>query len=111
MVERRLQGERWMVPSRIYARPLTLRDGLPLGSAGPREGPERAQVRAAAPRAPGPGQFVVGEKDVIVRPAPDPRRRADEPLLGSLFDKDRVKDVRGLESEEAVRRARPSSPS
>ncbi len=30
MVDRRLQGERWMVPSRIYARPLVLAEGLPL---------------------------------------------------------------------------------
>ena len=30
MVDRRLQGERWMVPSKVYARPLVLREGLPL---------------------------------------------------------------------------------
>jgi hypothetical protein len=34
MVERRLQGERFLVPSRIYARPLVLRNGLPLTRAG-----------------------------------------------------------------------------
>jgi hypothetical protein len=28
LVERRLSGERWMVPSRIYARPLELRAGI-----------------------------------------------------------------------------------
>ena len=30
MVERRLQGERWLIPARLYARPLVLRPGLPL---------------------------------------------------------------------------------
>ena len=30
MVERRLQGEHWMAPSRLYARPLVLRPGLPM---------------------------------------------------------------------------------
>jgi hypothetical protein len=30
MVERRLQGEHWMAPSRLYARPLVLRPGLPI---------------------------------------------------------------------------------
>src|SRR3972149_7374669 len=30
MVERRLQGERWMIPSRVYGRPLRLRPGLVL---------------------------------------------------------------------------------
>ena len=34
LVERRLRGERWMVPSRLYARPLVLREGLPSPRAG-----------------------------------------------------------------------------
>ena len=29
MIDRRLHGERWMVPARLYARPLTLRTGMP----------------------------------------------------------------------------------
>src|SRR5881296_113025 len=33
MVERRLQGEHWLAPSRLYARPLVLRPGLPLSAA------------------------------------------------------------------------------
>ena len=32
VVERRLQGERWMIPSRIYARPLLLHDGQKLSA-------------------------------------------------------------------------------
>ncbi len=34
MVERRLQGERFQIPSRLYARPLTLREGQPLSVEG-----------------------------------------------------------------------------
>ena len=30
MVDRRLQGERWQVPARLYARPLVLRLGMPM---------------------------------------------------------------------------------
>jgi penicillin-binding protein 1B len=33
LVEQRLQGERWQIPSRVYARPLTLRPGLVLHAA------------------------------------------------------------------------------
>jgi len=33
MVERRLQGERWLIPARLYARPLVLRTGMALGAA------------------------------------------------------------------------------
>src|SRR5688500_20177529 len=28
MVERRLQGERWLIPGRLYARPVVLRPGM-----------------------------------------------------------------------------------
>ena len=34
MVDRKLHGERWMVPSRIYARPLVLREALPMDAKG-----------------------------------------------------------------------------
>src|SRR5205814_10232272 len=30
MVDRRLQGERWQVPARLYARPLQLRTEMPM---------------------------------------------------------------------------------
>ena len=30
MVDRRLQGERWQVPARLYAKPLVLRLGMPM---------------------------------------------------------------------------------
>src|SRR5215218_7463025 len=30
MIDRKLQGERWMIPSRLYARPLLLKPGLPM---------------------------------------------------------------------------------
>src|SRR6266704_4245236 len=34
MVDRRHQHERWMVPSRIYARPLILHEALPMDAKG-----------------------------------------------------------------------------
>ena len=93
MVERRLQGERVMVPSKVYARPLTLREGLPLP---PRDllrtlnGLKYEERREGEP---GPGQFVAGDKSVTFTPRPRPDG-ADEPLVVT-FDKDHVKEVRG----------------
>ena len=34
MVDRRLHGERWMVPAKLYARPLVLRKDLPVSLEG-----------------------------------------------------------------------------
>ena len=98
MVDRRLQGERWMTPSRIYARPLILREGLPLG---PRDLVKvlnglKYEQKAGGP--PAPGTFAIGEKDVTFAPRPIPGA-APEPLR-VIFDKDRVKEIRGLESRK-----------
>ena len=98
MVDRRLQGERWMVPSRIYARPLVLREGLPLtvrDLVKTLNGLKYEQKKEGTPLA---GQFTVAAERVLVlfpRAIPG---AADEPLA-VVFDKDKVKEVRGLQTK------------
>jgi penicillin-binding protein 1B len=97
MVDRRLQGERWMVPSRIYARPLVLAVGLPLDARDlvkTLNGLKYEQKREGTPEA---GQFVAGEKSLVFFPRPIPGA-AYEPLV-VVFDKDKVKDIRGAQSK------------
>ena len=98
MVDRRLQGERWMTPSRIYARPLTLREGLPLGSRDLVKVLNGLKYEQKTGGPPGPGTFAIGEKDVTFAPRPIPGA-APEPLR-VLFEKNRVKEIRGLESKK-----------
>jgi penicillin-binding protein 1B len=97
MVERRLQGERWLVPSRVYARPLTLREGAPLTPRGLLKALNGLKYEERREGEPGPGQFVRGEKTVAFRPRPQ-GDAADEPLLVA-FDKERVKELRGLKTK------------
>ncbi len=98
MVDRRLQGERWMTPSRIYARPLTLREGLPLGSRDLVKVLNGLKYEQKSGGPPAPGTFAIGERDVTFAPRPIPGA-APEPLR-VIFDKEKVKEIRGLESRK-----------
>ncbi|HSB61578.1 MAG TPA: PBP1A family penicillin-binding protein [Vicinamibacteria bacterium] len=98
MVDRRLQGERWMVPSRIYARPLTLREGLPLGPRDLVKVLNGLKYEQRVENPPAPGTFVAAEKTVTFGPRPIPGAAA-EPLV-VVFDKGpRVKEIRGLRTK------------
>ena len=96
MVDRRLQGERWQVPARLYAKPLVLRLGMPMtvrGFVNVLNGlkyEEKDDIPAA------PGEFAVGAKTVTFTPAAGP----GEALLVE-FDKDRVKEMRGLQTKRS----------
>ena len=96
MVDRRLQGERWQVPARLYARPLVLRLGMPMtvrGFVNVLNGlkyEEKDDIPAAA------GEFAVGAKTVTFTPRGGP----GEALLVE-FDKDRVKEMRGLQTKRS----------
>ena len=71
LVDRRLQGERWMTPSRIYARPLTLREGLPLGSRDLVKVLNGLKYEQKAGGPPAAGTFAIGEKDVTFALTPE----------------------------------------
>jgi penicillin-binding protein 1B len=97
MVERRLKGERWMVPARLYARPLVLRDGIVLAPADLVKILNNLKYEQKdAPK--GPGEFSVSDKTVILTPRPG-ADSADEPVA-VLFEKDRLKEMRGQKSKK-----------
>jgi penicillin-binding protein 1B len=98
MVDRRLQGERWMVPARLYARPLVLRPGLGLTQ------PSLVKIfnglkyeqKDDLPAA--PGEFTVGARTVSFFP------RGAQPQAEAILvtlEKDKVKEMRGLTSKRA----------
>jgi penicillin-binding protein 1B len=97
MVERRLQGERWLIPARLYARPLVLRTGMALSAAdlvkilNGLKYEEKQAVPAAA------GEFAVGKTTVTF--SPRGTQAAMEPLLVT-FLKDRVSEIRGLRTKK-----------
>ncbi len=100
MVDRRLQGERWMVPSRVYARPLALRPGLLLE-------PEalvrtlnglKYEQKGDLPGAPGEFMAAEGVVTLFPRPLPGGEKGAEEPLA-VVFEKGRVKQLTGLRSK------------
>ncbi len=97
MVERRLQGERWLIPARLYARPIVLRTGMALGQPdlvkilNGLKYEEKSDVPAAA------GQFAAGKTTVTF--APRGTQQDPEPLLVT-FAKGKVSEIRGLRSKK-----------
>ena len=97
MVDKRLQGERWQVPARLYARPFGLRTGMPMNVRAfvnvlnGLKYEEKDDIPAA------PGEFAVGAKTVTFTPrGPGPA----EPILVEI-EKDRIKDMRGLSTKRS----------
>jgi penicillin-binding protein 1B len=98
MVEKRLQGERFLMPSRIYAKPLKLREGLPLTQAGlvkTLNGLKYEQTSGGTPVA---GAFLLADKSLVFRPRP--MADAAEEALAVIFDKDHIKEIRGVASKK-----------
>ncbi len=98
MVDKRLKGERWMIPSRLYARPMLLREGMLLAQ------PELLKILNGLkyeqkPDAPAhSGEFSVGENTLtlLARPGGD----AAGESVAIVFDKGRLKEIRGLRSKK-----------
>ncbi|HEY7409240.1 MAG TPA: PBP1A family penicillin-binding protein [Vicinamibacteria bacterium] len=99
MVDRRLQGERFGVPARLYARPVLLRVGLPMGVTGLVKvlNGLKYEQQAEVPGAAAEGTFATGRESVVFVP----RRAAGGPTEAVLvgFEKDRIKEMRGLASK------------
>jgi penicillin-binding protein 1B len=93
MVERRLQGEHWMAPSRLYARPLVLRPGLQISVPDLVKTLNGLKYEQKTDTPSGQGEFMVGSGSVALVP-----RTGDEPIA-VVFDKNRVKEMRGLRSK------------
>jgi penicillin-binding protein 1B len=93
MVDKRLSGERWMIPSRIYARPLALREGMVLDPADLLKilNGLKYEQKADAPRS--PGEFAVGENAVTLFPRPGGDAATEAVTLA--FDKGKLKTIAG----------------
>jgi penicillin-binding protein 1B len=99
MVERRLRGERFGVPARLYARPMVLRNGLPLSVPALVKtlNALKYEQKTEAPAA---------EAEFTVRPGGVtfwPRQRGGAPpeAINVVVDKDRLKEMRGVTSKRA----------
>jgi len=101
LVERRLHGERWMIPARIYARPLMLHGGIALDIAGLMKILNGLRYTQKADLPGAPGEFSVGERSVVFYPRPG-TDAANEPIAVA-FDKDHVKELRGVRSKKPYR--------
>jgi penicillin-binding protein 1B len=102
VVDRRLKSERWLVPSRLYTRPLSLRPGtvMTLGTLVKLLNGLKYEEKAGTP--PAPGEFVTRDASLVLtaRPGPD---AVDEPVLVT-FEKDHIKELRGFGSKKAYPR-------
>jgi penicillin-binding protein 1B len=109
-IESRLKGERWLIPSRLYARPLVLRSSLALSPADlvKRLNGLNYEEKSEGPAR--PGEFVIGDGIVIVFPRTPPLDPGapHEPILVT-FEKDKhdqtehVKEIRGRVSRRPYR--------
>ena len=90
MVERRLQGEHWLAPSRLYARPLFLRPGMPLSASDLVKTLNGLKYEQKTDTPTGQGEFMVAPGAVVLVP-----RSGDEPIAVA-FEKNLVKEMRGL---------------
>ncbi|HWX23426.1 MAG TPA: PBP1A family penicillin-binding protein, partial [Vicinamibacteria bacterium] len=98
MVERRLKGERWMIPSRLYGRPLVLREGLALTLPGFLKVLNELKYDKREGGALDRGQFSVSEKAVTFSPRPA-SGGASEALVVA-FEKDHLKDMKGVTTKK-----------
>jgi penicillin-binding protein 1B len=101
MVERRLKGERWLVPSRIYARPSVLRPGLPMEQEALVTQLNSLRYEQRDAQATGPGEFAVNGPTVVFFPRHS-SDSATEPILVT-FEKGKLKELRGQRSKSAYR--------
>jgi penicillin-binding protein 1B len=99
MVERRLRGERFGVPARLYARPMVLRNGLPIGvpalvkTLNALKYEQKTEPPAAA------AEFTVRPAGVTFWP----RQTGGAPpeAITVTIDKDRIKEMRGVTTKRA----------
>lgn len=98
MVDRRLHGERWMVPAKLYARPLVLRKDLPLSLDGFVKVLNGLKYEETKDAPGSPGQFSVGSKSVVFWPRAVPE--APRELVVVAFDKGAIKEMRPIKGKK-----------
>jgi penicillin-binding protein 1B len=94
IVERRVSGERWMVPSRIYARPLELSPELPLTVQRLVKTLNGLKYQQRVEGQPQPGEFRLSEQTVVLQPREGPDSPGEP--IEIRFDLDHVTTITGL---------------
>jgi penicillin-binding protein 1B len=97
MVERRLRGERFGVPARLYARPQVLRPGLPMTVSGLVKTLNALKYEQKTDLPGAEAEFVAGNKTVSFLPRRAPGAPTETVVV--TIDKDRIKDLRGTTSK------------
>lgn len=97
LVERRLQGERWRVPSRVYAQPMTVHTGQPLDAEELLRTLNNLKYdqRSEPPRSPGEFQLEADAVTLVPRETPSGEPEA----LRVVFAKGLVKEIVGVASK------------
>ncbi len=98
MVDRRLQGERWRTPARLYAKAMVLRPGLSTGVDGLTKvlNGLKYEQKAAGPL--GAGEFSVDGAVLTLHPRPVDGA-PDEPVAVTI-EKERIKEMKGVRSKK-----------
>ncbi|MBN2371694.1 MAG: PBP1A family penicillin-binding protein [Vicinamibacteria bacterium] len=86
LVERRLKGERWMIPSRVFSRPMSLHRGQRLTMTQLVNALNGLKYEEKGDGPANPGEFVVDERTVAFFPRFDPRNPepTGEPLAATF---------------------------
>ncbi len=98
MVEKRLANEHALIPSRVYARPLRLREGMPLTEAQFVKALNALKYEQRLSGDPAAGEFVHADGVVSFLPRSTASLVA-EPLIVA-FEKDRVREIRGAKTRK-----------
>lgn len=98
MVDRRLHGERWMVPAKLYARPLVLRKDLPVSLEGLVKVLNGLKYEETQDAPTSPGQFSVGSKSVVLWPRAVPGAPQELVVVG--LDKGAIKEMRPVKGKK-----------
>jgi penicillin-binding protein 1B len=96
LVEQRLQGERWLIPSRIYSAPVLLREGMLVSESDLVRILNSLRYERRPERPSAPGQFAVDTAGLTLFPRPGPGV-ADEPLVLGL-GKSGLTSIRGRQT-------------
>ncbi len=109
LIQRRLTGERWMVPSRLYARPEVLHPGLPLTPAELVKTLNSLKYEEKGDGPARPGEFVVADRVVILFPrTPPPQLGAEHEPIAVAFEvdrreqRDRIRELRGRKTRRPL---------
>lgn len=103
LVDRRLAGERSTTPALVYSRPVVLRPGYEMGPQDVVRLLNGLRYEQRPSGMPGPAQFVAADSAVLLTP----RSMAGEATeaIAAVFEKERLKELRGLRSRSALKSA------